>query len=120
MNGKEYTNRYTPYQLEQVDGCLNTMAGVIQGLISSNVDSLAWYTDTSLISRTDLSYLAGKMKEEEAQWGTVKDKSFKGFRIDDKDGKTLILFGFFLQRQSSDQATMVLIDPSTKKAVGYN
>jgi hypothetical protein len=119
-NGKQYTDRYTPRQLEQVDGCLGTMAGIIQGLISSNVDSLTWYTDTSLIRRSDLSALAGKMKEADTQWGAVRDKSFKGFRLDETDGKTYILFGFYLQRQSTYHATMVLIDPRTKKAVGFN
>ena len=119
-DGKEYTNRYTPYQLQQVDDCLNTMDGVVRGLISSNVDSLTYYTDTSLISRSNITFLTGKMKEADTQWGPIRDKNFKGFRFDEKDVKSYILFGIYFIRQSSIQRVTVLIDASTKKVVAYN
>jgi len=120
VNEKEYTTRYTPHQLQQVDGCLLTFNGFVRAIKAANADSLGYYSDTSMIDRSATASLAGKLKEAEAQWGAVQKQITKGFRVGERNGGTYVFFKIYLKRETLNQAASFSIDPATKKVIGYS
>jgi len=120
MKGKEYTSRYTPAQLQQVDDCGNTVTGYLGALKTMNIDSLRYYSDTSMTGDSVLSSLADKLKAADEKWGAVQSEDAKGFRLDEKDGKTYIYFKMYLKRQVTTQGANFWIDPATKKVISYS
>ena len=117
-NGKEYSARYTPDQLQAVHACFAALGGYIGALTRLNSDSLSYYTDTSVTNHSPVAAVIETMKEMDTKWGPVQEQDTKGFKFDTKDGKDILYFHFSLRRGTVSQGVNLWMDPLTKKVVG--